>query len=159
MVIEIEARTTVPRPRPEVFEAAAGSTAGLARYFKGYPPFIPAIVEATLEGGEPPRTGATRHVRMSDGSRIVERILALEAPALHRYDMLQLNPLQRLLCTNMVAEWRFEERGAGTQVTWAYAIHPRPRRGPLPRLVGFFLQKAMQRCLDTLASELASTPR
>jgi uncharacterized protein YndB with AHSA1/START domain len=158
MPVEVEASVYIPRPRAEVFAAAAGQTAGLSRYFTGFPPLIPAIVEASLEGGDPPRAGALRNVRMSDGSRIKERILAFEAPALHRYEMVELNPLQRLLCSNMVAEWRFEEQGAGTRFTWRYAIHSLPRRGPLPRLMGYLLQRAMQRCLDNVAADLASRP-
>jgi hypothetical protein len=154
MPIEVSARVYIPRPRAQVFEAAAGKTAALSRYFTGFPPLIPAIVEASLEGGEPPRGGALRHVRMSDGSRIVERILAFEAPALHRYDMVELNPLQRILCTNMVSEWRFEEQGDGTRITWDYAVHPKPLRGPLARVVGALLRKAMQRCLDNIAADL-----
>jgi uncharacterized protein YndB with AHSA1/START domain len=154
MTIEVSARVFVPQPRERVFQAAAGETAALSRYFTGYPPLIPAIIEAEVEGGDPPRAGALRRVRMSDGSRIVERILAFEAPSLHRYDMAELNPLQRLLCVNMVSEWRFEAQGSGTRVTWDYSIHPRALRGAAAWLMGGLLRKAMQRCLDNLAADL-----
>jgi len=154
MPIQVTAHVFIPRPRAQVFEAAAGKSAGLSKYFTGFPPLIPAIVEATLEGGEPPRTGAIRHVRMGDGTRIVERVLAFEAPSLHRYDMVKMNPLQTLFCSNMVGEWRFEEQGSGTRVTWDYSIFPKTLRGGPARLIAALLRRAMQRCLDNLAVDL-----
>ncbi len=151
MTIEVEATILINQPRERVFAAAAGETAALARHFTGYPPLIPGIVEAHVEGGDPPRANALRPVRLSDGTRIVERILAFEAPSRHRYEMAEMNTLQRLICTNMVSEWSFSDEGAGTRITWHYAIHEKPWRGVIGKVVAFFFQKAMQRCLDSIA--------
>ena len=155
MTIEVEATTLINQPRERVFAAAAGETAALARHFKGYVPLIPGIAEAHVEGGDPPRTGALRPVRLSDGTRIVERILAFEVPSRHRYEMAEMNTLQKLICTNMVSEWTFTDEGKGTRITWHYAIHVKPWRGPVGRLVAFFFQKAMQRCLDSIARSMS----
>ena len=152
--IEVEASVVIDQPRERVFAAAAGETAALARHFKGYAPLIPGIVEAHVEGGDPPRAGALRPVKLSDGTSIVERILAFEVPSKHGYEMAQMNTLQRLICTNMVSEWRFTDEGKGTRIVWHYAIHAKPWRGGIGQVVGHFFQKAMQRCLDSIAREM-----
>lgn len=155
MPIEVSTHVFIPRPREQVFEAAFGSNDGLVKYFTGFPPLIPAIVGVTVQGGGPTRVDALRDVKMGDGSMIVERVLAHEPPARHGYEAAQMNPLQRLLCRRMVAEWRFEAQGSGTRVTWHYAIHPKTLRGPLAHVVAALLKRAMQRCLDNLAADLA----
>ena len=155
MSIEVEATTLINQPRERVFAAAAGETAALARHFRGYPPLIPGIKAAHVEGGDPPRTGALRPVQLSDGTRIVERIVAFEVPSTHRYEMAEMNMLQKLICTNMVSEWRFTDEGKGTRITWHYVIHVKPWRALPGRLVAFFFQRAMQRCLDSIARELS----
>lgn len=157
MTIPCRATTTVRRPIADVFEAAAGRTEALARYFTGDRPLVPAIRAARLlEREDPPVAGALREVRLGDGSRIVERVLAFEPPTLHRYEMAEMNRLQRLLCTNMVGEWRFEEREGATTITWDYAIHEHGLAGRLlGNLVARSFERAMQRCLDNLARDLA----
>jgi len=158
MTIACRAEVTIRRSVEEVFEKAAGRTDGLARYFVGHPPLVPAIRSARLlDRADPPVAGALREVRLGDGSRIVERVLAFEAPRLHRYEMAEMNRLQRLLCSNMVGEWRFEPSGDETRVVWDYAIHERGLAGKLlGKLVGRSFERAMQRCLDELARDLAT---
>ena len=154
MTITVLAEVRIARPVDVVFALAAGSTAALARFFTGHKPLIPAIRSASLVGqADPPVAGCLRDVALSDGTSIQERVLAFEAPRLHRYDMARMNPLQRLICTNMVSEWRFEADGEGAcRVTWEYAIHPRGIIGRVlgPLVAGQF-QRAMQTCLDNLA--------
>ena len=154
MVIEVEAEAVVPRRVEEVFDAAT-DPAGLPRFFTGYPPLIPAIREATIEGGGAVAAGALRNVRLSDGTSIQERVLAHDRPSLHRYDMADMNSLQRLLCTNMVSEWRFSDVGGATRIVWRYAIHA--KGGPvLPAawVTARLFRRAMQRCLDNVAAAL-----
>ncbi len=154
MVIEVEAQAVIPRRVEEVFDAAT-DPAGLARFFTGYPPLIPAIREATIDGGGAVAAGALRTVHLSDGTAIKERILAHEPGALHRYDMADMNSLQRMLCTNMVSEWRFSDVGGATRVVWRYAIHA--KGGPVVPaawVTARLFRRAMQRCLDNLAAAL-----
>ena len=151
MTIIISADVRIARPVDVVFALAAGRTANLARFFAGHKPLIPGIRSATLVGhDDPPVAGSLRDVVLSDGTKIQERVLAFDAPRLHRYDMAKMNPLQRLICTNMVSEWRFEPDGeAASRITWEYAIH---ERGVVGRLLGplvaRYFQRAMQSCLD-----------
>lgn len=155
MVFEVEAVEVIPRKVEEVFREAAAEAAPIARYFVGFPPVIPAVLEATVDGGGAHATGALRTVRLGDGTVIKERVLALEAPHLHRYDMAEMNPTQRLLLTNMVAEWRFEDVGGATRVRWRYAFHPRNIAvAPATWVMAKVFRVAMQRCLQRLAAAL-----
>lgn len=155
MDVEVQARVTVARPREEVFAAAADKTDNLVKYFTGFAPLIPAIREATLLDAAAPGPGVLRRVTLSDGSTLVERITAFESPRLHAYEMAEMNPLQRLLCTNMLSRWTFEEALGGTRVVWDYQILPRTALHlPLAWVVGRLFARAMQRCLDNLARDL-----
>lgn len=154
MTITARAEARIARPVDVVFEIAAGRTSNIARFFTGHRPLIPGIRSISLVGrDDPPVAGTLRDVALSDGTRIQERVLAFEAPRLHRYDMARMNILQRALCTNMVSEWRFEPDGEGaSRVTWEYAIHERGLAGRLlGPLVARQFQRAMQSCLDNIA--------
>jgi hypothetical protein len=151
MTIEIEAQCVVPQRAEVVFEMGVDSD-NLPKLFTGFAPLIPAIVQASVEGGGALREGSVRVVKLSDGSQIRERILRLEAPRLHAYDMLEMNTLQKMLCTNMVSEWRFTSDGGATRVVWRYTLHPKNlAMRPLVWLTGRLFERAMQRCLDNLA--------
>ncbi len=153
MTITARAEARIARPVDVVFALAAGRTANLARFFMGHRPLIPGIRSISLVGrDDPPVAGTLRDVALSDGTHIQERVLAFEAPRLHRYDMAKMNLLQRALCSNMVSEWRFEPDGEGaSRVTWEYAIHERGLMGRvLGPLVARHFQRAMQSCLDNI---------
>ncbi len=155
MAIEVEAKVVVPRKVEEVFDEAAGKVENLSKYFTGYAPLIPAITAASIDGGGPAREGALRTVKLSDGTTIRERITRFEAPRVHGYDMAEMNPLQRLICTNMVSEWRFSDEGGATRVVWRYSILPKgPLTWPLAWAVSRLFERAMQRCLDNVARDL-----
>jgi len=155
MSVDVQASVGIQRPRAEVFAAAAGETDNLARYFTGFAPLIPGIRAARLLDATAPAEGVRRRVELSDGTSIVERITAFEAPSVHAYDMAEMNPLQRLICTNMVSRWTFSDAGAGTRVVWDYRIEPRTAlHTPLAWVVGRLFERAMQRCLNNLARDL-----
>lgn len=153
MTTNVRAEVKVPRPVDAVFDLAAGHTENLARFFTGDFPLIPGIKRASLVGrDDPPEAGTLRDVDLSDGSAIQERVLAFEAPRRHRYEMARMNGLQRLICTNMVSEWRFDPEGDDAcRVVWEYAIHEKGALGRLlVRPVAWSFQRAMQTCLDNV---------
>lgn len=156
MSIEVNASVTARGTPDAVFAEAAGTVENLARFFTGYGGVIPGIREARLEGDGVMRAGALRRVQLSDGSVIKERILRFEPPLIHAYDMAEMNPLQKLLCTNMESTWRFSPSGDRTHIDWHYRIHP--RNGlvrPLCVLVARLFERAMQRCLNNIAASRA----
>ncbi len=151
MSIEFSCTVVVPRPRSEVFAEATDITI-FHRYFTGYPPLIPRVTSGSMDDGAVPGVGATRTVKLGDGSVIRERITAWTPGVLHGYEMAEMNALQRLLVTNMIAEWRFEDDPSGTRVTWGYAFFAKgPVRRPVVWVMSRLFGAAMQRCLENLA--------
>jgi hypothetical protein len=154
MTIELEASVVVPRKVDDVFAAAAGDADRLARYFTGYPPLIPGIAAAAIDGGGAPREGALRTVKLTDGTTIRERITRFDAPRAHGYEMAEMNALQRLFCANMISLWTFADEGGATRVVWRYSIVEKGAlTWPLAWAVSRLFQRAMQRCLDNLSRE------
>jgi hypothetical protein len=146
----------VSAPRSEVFEAAAADVTNLSRYFKGNPPLIPGVREASIEGDGELRTGAIRRVVLTDGTSIKERVLDADAPRMHRYDMAEMNRVQRIICDNMVSEWQFFDDARGTRIHWTYEILPRNVWVlPITHLVAKSFRTAMKRCLESIAVDFA----
>jgi uncharacterized protein YndB with AHSA1/START domain len=155
MPIHVRAEVSIARPPSEVFRVAAEDAKSLALYFRGIPPLIPGIVEARFPEEGAPRPGMLRHVKLSDGSRVVERLLAFEAPRLHRYDMAEMQRLQKLLLTNMQGEWTFSPEGEGCRVVWDYSFFEKSAvTRPVVWLVAKLFRRAMQNCLDQLAAAM-----
>jgi hypothetical protein len=114
----------------------------------------PAIRSITLTG--PIAVGGTRELENSDGSRLTERITALEAPRRHAYTLAGIRPPLSLLAVRADADWVFTAIAGGTQVAWDYAITlTSPLAWPVawPVLRGF-MRAAMQRCLVAMARDL-----
>lgn len=84
---------------------------------------LPGVQSAEIEGGGPLRTGARRRVTMSDGSIVVEEIVAHDPPRSHRYRWLT-KPKQPLplVVREAVALWTFEASGPGTRLVWTYTF-------------------------------------
>ena len=152
MTTHVRAQVLVPAAIERVFDLAAARTDELSRFFTGHKPLIPSIRSARLlDHPDPPREGDLREVLLGDGSRIVERVLAFDPPTLHRYEMAEMNGLQRLLCSNMVSEWRFSQEGEATRIVWDYTIHEHGVMGwLLSGLVAKSFQRGMQTCLDNI---------
>ncbi len=152
MAIEVEASAVIARKVGEVFDEAAGRVESLAKYFTGYAGVIPGIAAASIDGDGVMREGALRSVKLTDGTAIKERVTRFEAPRVHGYEMAEMNPLQRLICTNMISEWTFTAEGDSTRVVWRYRILPKGAVTlPLAWVVSRLFERAMQRCLDNLA--------
>lgn len=151
MVVDVVAERSFPDPPAAVFARAAVDADVMVATFTGYAGLIPGIRSMKVRGDGVLRAGALRDVELSDGTHIVERITAFEAPSVHAYDMAEMNPLQRFLCTNMRSTWTFEPDGPGTKITWTYAIDARPGRGWLAWVVARLFVRAMNRCLQAMA--------
>jgi hypothetical protein len=83
---------------------------------------------AAVEGQDGPwRTvGQERVLRMNDGSRVSERLVAF-APGLGWTNVLSgfTNEVRHVL-TSVDDDWRLTEDDRGTVVTWTWTMHPRP---------------------------------
>jgi len=148
--IRVSAGVEVERPVAEVFDFAVAPES-FARFVKPLGP-IPGIVRIEMLDGAVPAPGARRRVTMSDGSEVLEEILALERPARHAYRWLgrPAAPLH-LLVRGAEGEWRFAPTAHGTHVAWTYAFElTTPLAWPLAAAVAQLFRLWMQRALDRL---------
>jgi hypothetical protein len=118
--------------------------------FRGCGP-VPAVERITLHA--PPAVGSTRELENSDGSRVTERITALDAPTRHAYTLTGIAPPLSWLVRAGHADWTFTPAGGGTHVVWRYdwdlaSVLAWPVASPL--LHGF-MRAAMRRCLRAMA--------
>ena len=150
MQIRLLAQHTLPASPAAVF-ALALDPARFPATFRGCGP-IPAVRRITAQ--LPPAVGSFRELENSDGSRVTERVTALDAPRRHAYTLTGLAPPFAWLVRAGHAEWTFTDaRPHGTHVRWRYDWE---LAGPLawpvawPLLQGL-MRLAMRRCLRAMA--------
>jgi hypothetical protein len=100
--------------------------------------------------------GSTRELENGDGSRVTERITALDAPRRHAYTLTGLAPPFSWLVRAGHADWTFTGVAGGTDVQWRYdwdLAHGLAWPVAWPLLQGF-MRTAMQRCLRAMAGAL-----
>lgn len=118
---------------------------------------IPAIRRITLHA--PPAVGSTRELENSDGSRLSERITALEPSRRHAYTLSGIRPPLAWLARCGHADWSFADDGAqACFVVWRYRFELShalawPLAFPLLRI---FMRGAMRRCLVAMDALLAA---
>lgn len=156
MRLSLTAERRIDAPPEAVFALALDSDRFPA-LFPGFGP-IPALVRITPLA--PPAVGALRSLESSDGSRLMERITALEPPRLHAYTLDGLRPPLAWLARAGHARWEFaadrSEGGHATRVAWRYDFElTSPLAWPLaaPLLRGC-MRAAMRRCLERMAQAL-----
>jgi Polyketide cyclase / dehydrase and lipid transport len=152
MRIRLHVERTI-RATPDAVFALALDPARFPATFSGFGP-IPAIRSITLTG--PLAVGGTRELENSDGTRLTERITALEAPRRHAYTLSGIRPPLSWLALRGDADWAFMDAPGGTHVSWSYVIAlTSPLAWPVawPVLRGF-MHGAMRRCLDAMARSL-----
>lgn len=156
MRLSLTAERRIDAPPEAVFALALDSDRFPA-LFPGYGP-IPALRRITALA--PPAVGSLRALENSDGSRLMERITALEPPHLHEYTLSGLRPPLAWLAREGRAHWRFDpdrDDGANaTRVLWRYEFElTSPLAWPLaaPLLRGC-MRAAMARCLERMAQTL-----
>lgn len=141
------------RAPPEAVFALALDPVRFPATFRGFGP-IPAIRAIHLHAA--PAVGSTRELENSDGSRPLERIVALEPARRHAYVLSRLAAPFKWLVRSGHADWTFDARDGGTHVTWRYRFElTSPLAWPLaaPLLHAFF-SAAMRRCLAAMATVL-----
>lgn len=149
MQIRLLAQHTVPALPDAVF-ALSVDPARFPATFRGCGP-IPAVrrIDASL----PLAVGSTRELENSDGSRVTERVTALEAPLRHAYTLTGVAPPFSWLVRAGHADWTFTRVAEGTHVQWRYDWDlTNALAWPLawPLLQGF-MRCAMRRCLRAMA--------
>jgi carbon monoxide dehydrogenase subunit G len=142
---------------PEAVFALTVDPERFPAFFTGFGP-IPAVEAITLHA--PLAVGSTRELRNGDGSRLLERVTALQAPQHHAYTLTGLRPPLAWLARAGHADWRFVPTAGGTRVRWRYRwelTHGLAWPVAAPLLHGF-MRTAMARCLAAMAATFASSP-
>jgi hypothetical protein len=149
MHIRLLAEKVLPGPPAAVF-ALALDPERFPPTFRGCVP-VPAVRSIRLR--TPLAVGSLRDLENSDGSRVTERITALEAPSHHAYTLTGLAPPLSWLVRAGHADWSFTGVAGGTHVRWRYDWELAGGLAwPLawPLLHGF-MHRAMRRCLQAMA--------
>jgi hypothetical protein len=149
MQIRVLAEHTFPAPPAAVF-ALAVDPVRFPPTFRGCGP-VPAVRRITLLA--PLAVGSLRELENSDGTRLTERVTALDAPTHHAYTLTGLAPPLSWLVRAGHADWTFTGVAGGTHVRWRYDWELSsglawPAAWPL--LQGF-MRRAMRRCLRAMA--------
>lgn len=154
MQVDLLAERQLPATPAAAF-ALALDPARFPALFRGCGP-VPAL--RAIRPHAPPAIGSTREVEDANGVTMTERITALDPPRRHAYTLSGFAPPLRWLAREAHADWRFDASSAGTRVAWRYrfmltSLLAALVAAPLLRL---FMQGAMRRCLDAMATELAT---
>jgi uncharacterized protein YndB with AHSA1/START domain len=152
MHVQTSAQLQIAAPPEVVFDLVMDAR-NHPRFMQRLGP-IPGVVHAQLSDGATLAPGATRDVRMSDGSSLVEEILTVERPREHRYRWLRppATPLARMV-RGAESTWTFEPRAGATVFTWQYRFELRsilvyPAGMLLIALFKPWMEKALERVRD-----------
>jgi len=130
---------------PDAVYEAVADPERFPELFEGFGP-VPGIraIEQRADGG--------RHVLLRDGSTIDERFTVTEPGRRLVYEASGFAAPLGWWCGRAEGEWRFEPRGAGTEVTWQYRFRVAGlfRRLAVRLLVAPFFQLAMARAVQKL---------
>lgn len=109
----------VSAPPGDVFASVSGDPASWRDWF-------PGVRDGAYDSPPPHGVGSVRRVSVLGAGTYQETILAWDEPTrwAFRVDATSL-PLARAL----VEEWTLSPTGAGTQVTWTFAVDPAPAFG------------------------------
>jgi hypothetical protein len=154
MQIDCHAQQTIPCSAQAVFDLMVDSKRFPAT-FTGYGP-IPAIRSIEIAG--PLTNGTLRRIHNADGSILIEQVTTIEPPIRHAYTLTGFSLPFSMLVTRGDADWSVAESAAKSKVEWRYTFTlTTPLVYPLCAFViGFFMRRAMQRCLDNMARVLVA---
>jgi len=150
MKIQTRAGIDIASPVERVFDLAV-DMARVSELMTRVGP-IPGVVSMEMLDGRSPGAGAQRTVTMSDGSAIVEEILALDRPLRHAYRWRNPpGPPFSLLVRGAEADWVFTARDGGARVDWTYTFTLTSFLAyPLAALVVMLFRRWMVNALERL---------
>lgn len=126
-----------------------------ARFYPRYGP-LPAVVAVEGQTGAWDAVGQSRTLRLGDGSTVVERLEAVDAPRRFAYQLTGFTGPFGNLVAFADAEWDFVASSEGTRIRWVYTFHAQPKRGWVVRLVvALFWSRYMKRVLAALVGEVS----
>jgi len=150
--------TEVDAAPERAFDFAAANEV-FPRVLHAYGP-IPGIASIEMLDGARLAIGSRRRVLMTDGSEILEEVLAYDRPERHRYRWMNPpKPPFSLLVSRGEGDWIFRPSGSGTRIEWTYTFDLTSPLAALPaKLVLGIFRRWMQRGLDEIARLLREEP-
>ena len=127
-----------------------------------YPKYglLPAVVEVRDQTGAWDAVGQSRTLVLGDGSTVVERLEAVDAPRRFSYRLTDFTGFFGSLVAFATAEWDFDASIEGTRIRWTYTFHAQPKRGWVVRLIVSQLwSRYMKRVLPGLIDEVRRSGR
>ena len=151
MQLEVVVSTEVDAAPERAFDFAAANEV-FPRILRAYGP-IPGIASIEMLDGARLAAGSRRRVLMTDGTEILEELLAYDRPQRHRYRWLNApKPPFSLLVSRGEGDWIFRAAGSGTRIEWTYTFDLTSPLVALPaKLVLAIFKRWMQRGLDEVA--------
>ncbi len=144
----------VAAPPATVFDVVTDSAA-LTRAMRRHGP-IPGVIRVEWPAGSRLAPGAVRHVTMTDGSILTERIEELDRPSLYRYELFAgIRPPLSLLVRSGTSTWRFERASSGTRIRWEFAFELTSRAAwpAASALLRLFFAPWMRRALVSIRDQ------
>lgn len=118
----LSSSTLLPVPAEAAYDAVMA--APLEELFPHRSGAIPAVRECRDQGGPWGTVGQTRTVVLVDGSTNLETLVTAERPGLYEYRLSDFTGPMKVLVAGVDGRFTFVPDGAGTRVTWSWAIHP-----------------------------------
>ncbi len=149
---EIHTEILVKGKMETIFNSLAVDGKDFPKFFTGFFPIIPAIKEITIPDGSKVEVGLIRSVKLGDGSIVKERVLEHNSPYTQKYEMAEMNPIQKLLFTNMIGKYTLKEANGVVEVNWDYTFFPKDGilSFILVPLIAWAFKNAMNTCLKNM---------
>ena len=149
---EIHTEILVKGKIETIFNCLAVDGKKFPNYFKGFFPIIPPIKEITIPEGSKIEVGLIRTVKLGDGTIVKERILENNSPYTQKYEIAEMNPIQKLLFTNMIGKYILKESNGMVEVNWDYTFFPKDGflSSLLVPLIAWAFKNAMNSCLKNM---------
>lgn len=119
----VEQSRVVPVAAGEAFHRTL--PAPLPKLFKRWHGPFPPVKEVREQTGGWDAAGQTRTVRLAGGASMREELTSVDPPRSFGYRLTKISGPMSLLVDHVVGEWIFSPAGAGTEITWRWAIHPK----------------------------------
>src|SRR5262245_35546230 len=119
MQLGTRAEIEVARPVERIFDFAVACET-FPRVLLPLGP-LPGVSGAEMLDGAEPKPGARRRILLSDGSSVLEELLAFERPLRHCYRWVEPpRGALALLVRQGQGDWRFAPSARGTRIAWSY---------------------------------------
>jgi hypothetical protein len=121
--LHVEESREVPGTPEEVYDAVIPTP--LPAIFKHRHGIMPPISRISEQEGVWGGTvGQTRRIHLSDGGSLTETLVESDRPSRSSYTITDIAGPMRLLVSQAEGRWTFVPAGGGTNVTWAWTLHP-----------------------------------